>query len=63
MTATGLDAFEAYRNRARLGKSQKYVVFCIMGSLHALQDRLTVQEGADLAAQLPLLVKGIFYDG
>jgi len=31
--------------------------------LHALRDRLTVQEAADLAAQLPLLVKGIFYDG
>lgn len=30
--------------------------------LHALRDRLTVQEAADLAAQLPLLVKGIFYD-
>jgi uncharacterized protein (DUF2267 family) len=31
--------------------------------LHALRDRLTVQEAADLAAQLPLLVKGIFFDG
>jgi uncharacterized protein (DUF2267 family) len=31
--------------------------------LHALRDRLTVQEAADLAAQLPLLVKGIFYEG
>ena len=31
--------------------------------LHALRDRLTVQEAADLAAQLPLLVKGIFYYG
>lgn len=31
--------------------------------LHALRDRLTVDEGADLAAQLPLVVKGVYYDG
>jgi uncharacterized protein (DUF2267 family) len=31
--------------------------------LHTLRDRLTVDEAAQLAAQLPLLVRGIFYDG
>lgn len=31
--------------------------------LHALRDRLTVQVTAQLAAQLPLLVRGIYYDG
>ena len=31
--------------------------------LHALRDRMTVDEAAQLAAQLPLLVRGIFYDG
>lgn len=31
--------------------------------LTSLRDRLTVEEAADLAAQLPLLVRGIFYDG
>ena len=31
--------------------------------LHVLRDRLTIQESAQLAAQLPLLVKGIYYDG
>jgi uncharacterized protein (DUF2267 family) len=31
--------------------------------LHALRDRLTVDESAHLAAQLPLLLKGLFYDG
>src|SRR5690606_28737777 len=29
--------------------------------LHALRDRLTVDECADLAAQLPLLVRGVYY--
>ena len=30
--------------------------------LHALRDRLTVDEAAQLAAQLPLLIRGIFYE-
>ena len=32
-------------------------------TLHAVRDFLTVDEAADLAAQLPLLVRGIFFDG
>jgi len=31
--------------------------------LHALRDRLPVGEAAALAAQLPLLVRGIYYEG
>jgi uncharacterized protein (DUF2267 family) len=31
--------------------------------LHALRDRLTVDAAAALAAQLPLLVRGLFYEG
>jgi len=31
--------------------------------LHALRDRLTVEEGAHFAAQLPMLVRGLYYDG
>lgn len=31
--------------------------------LHALRDRLPVNEAAQLAAQLPLLIKGVYYDG
>jgi uncharacterized protein (DUF2267 family) len=31
--------------------------------LHALRDRLTVAEAADLGAQLPLLIRGLFYEG
>jgi uncharacterized protein (DUF2267 family) len=30
--------------------------------LHVLRDRLTVEESADLGAQLPLVIKGIYYD-
>ncbi|MFP4473659.1 MAG: DUF2267 domain-containing protein [Candidatus Omnitrophota bacterium] len=31
--------------------------------LHALRDRLSPEEAVDLAAQLPLLIKGVFFDG
>ena len=33
------------------------------GYLQALRDRLTVDEGAQLAAQFPHLVRGVFYEG
>lgn len=32
-------------------------------TLHAIRDFLTVDEAADLSAQLPLLIRGIFFDG
>jgi uncharacterized protein (DUF2267 family) len=31
--------------------------------LHALRDRLTVDETVDLGAQLPMLVRGLYYEG
>jgi len=31
--------------------------------LHALRDHLSVDEAAQLAAQLPIFVRGVFYDG
>jgi uncharacterized protein (DUF2267 family) len=31
--------------------------------LHALRDRLTVEEAANLGAQLPLLLRGCYYEG
>jgi uncharacterized protein (DUF2267 family) len=31
--------------------------------LHALRDRLTVAETADLGAQLPMLLRGLYYEG
>jgi uncharacterized protein (DUF2267 family) len=34
----------------------------LRATLHALRDRLTPDEAADLAAQLPLLIRGIYYE-
>jgi len=35
----------------------------LRGTLHAIRDRLPVEEAVDLASQLPLIIKGIYYDG
>jgi uncharacterized protein (DUF2267 family) len=35
----------------------------LRGTLHALRDILRLEEAVQLAAQLPLLIKGVFYDG
>jgi uncharacterized protein (DUF2267 family) len=32
-------------------------------TLHAIRDLLTVPEAADLASQLPILARGLFFDG
>lgn len=44
-------------------QSKESAYQALRGTLHSLRDRLPVEEAVDLAAQLPLLVKGIYYDG
>ena len=39
---------------------QAYTALCAV--LHTLRDRLTVEESAHLAAQLPTLLRGVFYE-
>src|SRR3982074_2193807 len=42
-------------------RNQSYAA--LRAVLHALRDRLTVDEAAHLSARLPMLVRGIYYDG
>jgi uncharacterized protein (DUF2267 family) len=35
----------------------------LRGVLHALRDQLTVDESAQLSAQLPIMIRGIYYEG
>jgi uncharacterized protein (DUF2267 family) len=42
-------------------RQQSYLA--LRGVLHALRDRLTVEEASDLAAQLPMLIRGLYYEG
>ena len=46
-----------------LGVSRQESYQILRGFLHALRDRLTVDEAAQLAAQLPMLVRGLYYEG
>ena len=43
------------------GRHRAYLA--LRAVLHALRDRLTIEEAADLAAQLPMLVRGFYYEG
>ncbi len=48
----------------QVGSSDKHVAYVgLRAALHALRDRLPVEQAAALGAQLPLLVRGIFYEG
>ena len=44
-------------------QSKSSVYQALRSTLHALRDRLRVEEAVQLAAQLPLLIKGVYYDG
>jgi uncharacterized protein (DUF2267 family) len=73
MSATGLEVFDTtlqktnrWLNEAtgvldRKDRHTAYVAFRC--TLHALRDRMTVEEVAQLAAQLPMLMRGFYYEG
>jgi uncharacterized protein (DUF2267 family) len=53
---------EDLREELSLGdREQAY--HALRAVLHALRDRLTVAEVVDLGAQLPMLVRGLYYEG
>lgn len=50
--------------RDELGYGDEHLAYnALRAALHALRDRLTLDEAVQLGAQLPLLVRGIYYDG
>ncbi|MBD3317799.1 MAG: DUF2267 domain-containing protein [Chitinivibrionales bacterium] len=73
MAMTGLDAFDTTTQKTerwlnlimeRLGwTSRQRAYHAFRAVLHALRDRLTIEESAHFSAQLPLLVRGIYFDG
>lgn len=47
-----------------LGVEDRHHAYRVLRAfLHALRDRLTVNEAAQLAAQLPELIRGMYYEG
>ncbi len=71
MSATGLDAFDrtiqtttAWLNEIsdELGPDRAAAWQALGAVLHALRDRLPLDQTVHLAAQLPLLVRGLYYE-
>ncbi len=48
----------------RLGWHDKHQAYLALRAvLHALRDRLTADDASHLAAQLPMLIRGFYYEG
>jgi uncharacterized protein (DUF2267 family) len=73
MSITGLDVFDTTVQKTNnwlhdlkqvLRWPDKHKIYLALRvTLHALRDRLTVEEVAHLGAQLPMLVRGFYYEG
>ena len=73
MTMTGLDSIDTTLHKTNewlagvmdgLGTNDRKKAYAALRSvLHALRDRFPVATVAGLGAQLPMLVRGIYYDG
>jgi uncharacterized protein (DUF2267 family) len=73
MSMTGLDVFDRTVHKTNswlnelmevLGWHEKHKAYlALRAALHTLRDRLTVEEAAQLGAQLPMLIRGFYYEG
>ena len=72
MSMTGLQTFDHTIHQTNtwlkelmddLGPDRQRAYDALRAVLHTLRDRLTVEEATDLGAQLPMLVRGIYYEG
>src|SRR3954467_8281361 len=73
MSTTGLERLDATVHKTNqwlrelmelLPTDDKHKAYLAMRAvLHTLRDRLTVAEVAGLGAQLPMLVRGLYYEG
>jgi uncharacterized protein (DUF2267 family) len=73
VSETGLEVFDTTVQKTNswlkdvmveLGwEDRQRAYLALRSTLHALRDRLTVEETAQLAAQLPMLIRGFYYEG
>lgn len=72
MSSTGLEVFDKTLQTthiwldeimAEMGPDRQHAYHVLRAVLHALRDRLPVNDAAHLSAQLPMLVRGIFFEG
>lgn len=73
MTMTGIEAVDTSVQKTNLWlkdimtllnwESREKAYSVLRAVLMAVRDRLTIDESADFSAQLPLVIRGIYYDG
>ena len=74
MSSSILEVFDASLQKAQvwlnelaseLGWEERPQNACLAlrTALHALRDRLTIEEAVHLGAQLPILIRGVYYEG
>jgi len=73
MSATGIEVFDTTLQKTNqwlqdimreLGTENRQQAYLVLrATLHTLRDRLPLEEVAHLGAQLPMLVRGIYYEG
>ncbi|MFQ5668047.1 MAG: DUF2267 domain-containing protein [Candidatus Binatia bacterium] len=73
MSMTGLEVFDSTIHKTHawlnaimteLGWDDRHRAYlALRASLQALRDRLTVEEAIHLGAQLPMLIRGFYYEG
>ena len=73
MSTTGLEVFDQTIHKtntwlkdlmAMLDSEDRHEAYlALRATLHALRDRLPIEEAAQFAAQLPMLVRGLYYEG
>jgi uncharacterized protein (DUF2267 family) len=73
VSVTGLNVFDRTVHKTNtwlgdvmdaLGSDDRHAAYlALRATLHMLRDRLTVEEAAHLGAQLPMLMRGFYYEG
>jgi uncharacterized protein (DUF2267 family) len=71
MSATGLEVFDRTLQTTNIwlgeimneiGPDRQVAWHALRAVLHALRDRLSVEQATNLGAQLPMMVRGAYYD-
>src|SRR6266446_1981877 len=73
MSTTGLEVFDRTIHKTNIWlkelmgmldcEDRHEAYLALRATLHALRDRLTIEETAQFAAQLPMLIRGFYYEG
>lgn len=73
MTMTGLEVFDSTIHTTNVWlkeimeelhwEDRQKAYAALRAVLHVLRDRLIIEEAADLGAQLPMLIRGFYYEG